>query len=115
MVLTQIQEYWRSDDPWDRYIALFGKILVEMGTAVLIAIIIYTPFALIDWLFNTFCRFDDPLFALMSVATISSVLATIVFCTVITREDNELDESIEDAFSQTTGSDSDASSSTEES
>lgn len=115
MVLRRIQEYWRSEDPWEKYLALFGKILVEMGTAVLIAVIIYSPFAVIDWKFNTFDTFDDPLFALMSIATISGVLAAIVFCTVITRENRELDESIENTLSQAAGSDSNASSSTEES
>lgn len=115
MILRRIQEYWRSDDVRDRYIALFGKIIVEMGTAVLIAVIIYSPLAAIDWLFNTFDTFDEPLFALMSVATISGFLANVVFCTVITREDPKLDESIKDAFSQATNSNSDASSSTEES
>ncbi|WP_058366382.1 hypothetical protein [Haloparvum sedimenti] len=92
MVLERLTRLWRSDDPNKRYIGLFGKLFVELGTCVLAAVVVYAPFALLDWQFDVFGLLSEPLAVLTTVAAISAYFGNLVFCKVITREPSKLDE-----------------------
>lgn len=102
-MLNKITELWRSEGSRERYLGLIGKLFVELGSCVMLAIVIYMPLAAVDWYFGVFDLLSDPWAVLTMIGLISAYLGNLVFCKVITRDMSDLDRRLNELLSDEEG------------